>query len=72
MRDGFLCGIKLPGTGKNAPIRITKASFDEFIRSYELKELESNKDEIDVSWTTISTSKIIIDFLVFVIFLSFY
>ncbi|MFC1764985.1 helix-turn-helix domain-containing protein [Planctomycetota bacterium] len=43
LRDGFLSGIKMPGTGNNAPVRIIKDSFDEFIRSHELRELDSRK-----------------------------
>ena len=34
LRDGFLSGIKMPGKGKNRPIRIARASVDELIQSH--------------------------------------
>ena len=38
LRDGFLSGIKMPGEAKKTPIRIAKASVEEFIQSRELAE----------------------------------
>ena len=36
LRDGFLAGIKMPGEAKKTPIRISRASVDEFIESHTL------------------------------------